>query len=168
MQWARARRQPMTIRLVKGAYWDSEQIWANQRNWPVPVHTDKRKTDAQFERMTYRLLQESDLIRTAVASHNVRSLAWAMALREKMGIPQHRFEFQLLYGMAGTLPAALVGMGYSPRIYVPVGELIPGMAYLVRRILENTSNDSFIRKFFYQSVSPEGLLNDPKQEDGNE
>lgn len=158
----RQRDQEMTIRLVKGAYWDSEQIWARQRGWPVPVITNKQDTDAMYERCTSTLLQNSDLVRTAIASHNVRSIAYALACVQAMKIDRSRFELQMLYGMAGSIKDALHGMNWPVRIYTPCGELIPGMAYLVRRILENTSNESFLVQRFGAGVSAAMLLADPK------
>jgi RHH-type proline utilization regulon transcriptional repressor/proline dehydrogenase/delta 1-pyrroline-5-carboxylate dehydrogenase len=163
LEWLRDRRQPMTIRLVKGAYWDSEILWASQRGWPSPVLSVKRRTDAQFERMTRRLLSDHELVRTAVASHNVRSIAHALALVEEMHIPQSRFELQMLYGMSGALGRALVLLGRHVRIYTPCGEPIAGMAYLVRRILENTSNESFLRQAAHAGADEERLLADPKE-----
>src|SRR5207248_8116438 len=72
------------------------------------------------------------------------------------------FEFQLLYGMAGPIKRALVEMGYRVREYSPVGELLPGMSYLVRRLLENTSNEGFLRAKFSEHVSAAQLLRDPR------
>src|SRR5205823_2891830 len=72
-----------------------------------------------------------------------------------------RFEFQLLYGMAGPVKRALVEMGYRVREYCPVGELLPGMSYLVRRLLENTSNEGFLRAKFSENVSEDELLRNP-------
>src|SRR5690606_18361119 len=128
------RGQPMTLRLVKGAYWDSEQIWARQKGWPVPVYTDKRETDACYERTLRVLLKNHTHVRTPIASHNVRSIAHAIALARALKVPSERFEFQMLYGMAGPIKNAVSDLGYPVRIYTPCGELIPGMSYLVRRI----------------------------------
>jgi RHH-type proline utilization regulon transcriptional repressor/proline dehydrogenase/delta 1-pyrroline-5-carboxylate dehydrogenase len=143
--WARERSRPITIRLVKGAYWDSETILARQRGWPVPVWSDKPQTDANYEKLTRLLLQNVDMIAPAFASHNVRSCAHAIAQAEKLGVDPRAYEFQALYGMADELKLALVGIGRRVREYCPVGELLPGMAYLVRRLLENTSNEGFLR-----------------------
>lgn len=156
------RNQPMTIRLVKGAYWDSEQIWARQKGWPVPVYTDKRETDAAFERCVRILLENHRSVRTAIASHNVRSIAWALALKEGLSVPDDRLEFQTLYGMAGPIQEAIRDLGFPVRIYTPCGELIPGMSYLVRRILENTSNESFLRQRFSKGADEGSLLANPK------
>ncbi|MCE5231640.1 proline dehydrogenase family protein [bacterium] len=162
LEWLRDHNQPMTIRLVKGAYWDSEVLWASQRGWPAPVLSVKRHTDAQYERMTRRLLAEHAFVRTAIASHNVRSIAHALALANEMRVPQSQFELQMLYGMSGALGRALVSMGRRVRIYTPCGEPIAGMAYLVRRILENTSNESFLRQASHAG-DEERLLADPKE-----
>jgi RHH-type proline utilization regulon transcriptional repressor/proline dehydrogenase/delta 1-pyrroline-5-carboxylate dehydrogenase len=158
----RRRRQPLTIRLVKGAYWDSEQIWARAKGWPVPVITHKPDTDAMYERCSRILAEENDLVRMALGSHNVRSIAHAIALGRELRIPQGRLESQMLYGMAGPIKDALRTLGLPVRIYTPCGELIPGMAYLVRRILENTSNESFLRQRFADGVAEERLLENPR------
>ena len=76
-------------------------------------------------------------------------------MADQLGIDRSRFEFQLLYGMAGPVKRALVEMGYRVREYSPVGELLPGMSYLVRRLLENTSNEGFLRAKFAENVSEE-------------
>jgi RHH-type proline utilization regulon transcriptional repressor/proline dehydrogenase/delta 1-pyrroline-5-carboxylate dehydrogenase len=165
LAWLKEANQPMTIRLVKGAYWDSEQIWAAQKGWPTPVHLRKADSDLQFERMTRILLDHRPLVRTAVASHNVRSVAHALALREKLGIGEEGFECQLLYGMADDLAAALVHMGIPVRIYTPCGELVEGMSYLVRRILENTANTSFLRHAALRDIDEEALLDRPESEE---
>jgi len=156
-----SHERPLTIRLVKGAYWDHEQAWAAQRHWPVPVYQEKADTDRAFEHLTQRLLSAHPLVTTAIASHNIRSIAHAMAVAELLQIPPSQVEFQLLYGMGDAIRPAVTSRGYPVRIYTPVGELIPGMAYLVRRILENTSNDSFLRQEFLQERSAEVLLQAP-------
>ena len=76
------------------------------------------------------------------------------SVAEEMGVPPRSFEFQALYGMADPIKDALVTMGQRVRIYTPYGQLLPGMAYLVRRLLENTSNESFLRASFRDNVSP--------------
>src|SRR5205814_9655619 len=96
-------------------------------------------------------------------SHNVRSIAYAQALADELGIDRSRFEFQLLYGMAGPIKRALVELGYRVREYCPVGELLPGMSYLVRRLLENTSNEGFLHAKFSENVSAKELLRDPRE-----
>ncbi|MBI2495842.1 MAG: bifunctional proline dehydrogenase/L-glutamate gamma-semialdehyde dehydrogenase [Candidatus Omnitrophica bacterium] len=161
LSWLTAHEHALTIRLVKGAYWDYEASQAAQRHWPMPVHREKAGTDLAFERLTQRLLRAAPRVTTAIASHNVRSIAHAMAVAEALGLSKEHLEFQLLYGMGDAIHAAIVSMGYPVRIYTPIGELIPGMAYLVRRILENTANESFLRQDFFQERSAEELLRAP-------
>ncbi len=161
LAWLDEHHRTLTVRLVKGAYWDAEATVARQRGWSEPVYTQKAESDACFERMTLTLLARHDRVRTAIASHNVRSIAQAMAAAELLGVPSERIEFQLLYGMADPLKAAIVARGHAVRVYAPYGELIPGMAYLVRRILENTANESFLRQDFWQGLSEEDLLKPP-------
>ncbi|MBI3078378.1 MAG: bifunctional proline dehydrogenase/L-glutamate gamma-semialdehyde dehydrogenase, partial [Deltaproteobacteria bacterium] len=163
-EWARQRGTPIHVRLVKGAYWDYETTVARQREWPVPVFTAKWETDASFARVVLRLLEHADHLRPAVGSHNVRSLAFALAASRQFGLPERLLEFQLLYGMGDPIKEALVQLGQRVRVYTPIGELIPGMGYLVRRLLENTSNDSFLRQTFTEHRSDEALLRKPGPE----
>src|SRR6184192_205837 len=161
--WGRERGTRFTVRLVKGAYWDYEKIKSTQNGWVIPVWLQKPESDANFERLSRILLENESIVTSAFGSHNVRSIAYAQALAEELGIDRSRFEFQLLYGMAGPIKRALVEMGYRVREYCPVGELLPGMAYLVRRLLENTSNEGFLRAKFAENVSAEDLLRDPRE-----
>ncbi|MDQ2825092.1 MAG: L-glutamate gamma-semialdehyde dehydrogenase, partial [Verrucomicrobiota bacterium] len=161
IKWGRQRGTRFTVRLVKGAYWDYEKIKARQNGWDVPVFLQKPESDANFEALSRVLLENEDIVTAAFGSHNVRSIAHAQALADDLGIDRSRFEFQLLYGMAGPIKRALVDMGYRVREYCPVGELLPGMSYLVRRLLENTSNEGFLRAKFSDNASAEALLRDP-------
>ncbi|GAB4259339.1 proline dehydrogenase family protein [Deferrisoma sp.] len=158
---ARERGVPVPVRLVKGAYWETEVIRSRQQGYPCPVFTDKGETDAQFEALATALLQEPDRFLPAFASHNLRSIAWALASADSAGIPRERIEVQTLYGMAEPERAALRDLGCRVRVYCPVGELIPGMAYLVRRLLENTSNEGFLRLTHREGASPEALFAPP-------
>ena len=144
--WAKERGNPVTVRLVKGAYWDQETIKSQQNHWQQPVYNDKANTDVNFERMTRLLLENHEYLYAAIGSHNVRSQALASAIAEELKIPARRFEMQVLYGMGDKLAQALVKRGHRIRVYCPYGELLPGMAYLIRRLLENTANSSFVRQ----------------------
>ena len=159
--WAKQRAAPVWVRLVKGAYWDYETVHASAENWSVPVFQRKSKTDENFERLTRFLIRKHQYLRPALGSHNIRSLAHGIAVARHIGQPERALELQMLYGMGDSEKQALVDLGYRMRIYMPYGELIPGMAYLVRRLLENTSNDSFLRASFNESVPPEKLLMNP-------
>lgn len=162
IDWARERGKRPTVRLVKGAYWDYETAINRQRGWPIPVFTAKDDTDHQYERLTTILLEHTDHVRPAIATHNVRSISCAMAVAQSLGLPREAFEFQMIYGMAEPIRSAVRSMGYRLRVYTPVGELIPGMAYLIRRLLENTSNESFLRKSFAARPSFEELMREPQ------
>jgi len=144
--WAKQRGYPITIRLVKGAYWDQETIKAQQKHWEQPVYNDKAATDANFETITQLLLENYQYVYAAIGSHNVRSQAHAIAIAQSLNVPRRCFEMQVLYGMGDKLAKALVDRGYRVRVYSPYGELLPGMAYLIRRLLENTANSSFLRQ----------------------
>ncbi len=159
--WARQRGTSVWVRLVKGAYWDSEMIVAAQNGWPEPVFLDKAATDANFESCSHFLIENHQWLRPAIASHNIRSIAAAMAQAERAGLNSRDIEFQMLYGMAEEIKSALVLMGRRVRVYAPMGKLLPGMAYLVRRLLENTSNESFLRAGFIEHVPQEQLLMNP-------
>src|SRR6184192_2673360 len=163
IEWGRARGTRFAVRLVKGAYWDYETTKSRQNGWDCPVYLEKPESDANFETLTRLLLENESIVTSAFGSHNVRSIAHAQALAEQLGIDRSRFEFQLLYGMAGPIKRALVEMGYRVREYCPVGELLPGMSYLVRRLLENTSNEGFLRAKFSENVSEVELLRDPNE-----
>lgn len=161
IEFAKVRGVPFTIRLVKGAYWDFETVFAQQSGWPVPVYTVKKESDANYEVCATTLLEAHEHIRLAIGSHNVRSISAAIIAAERLGVDHRSFEIQMLYGMADGFKRSLVKQGYRVREYAPVGELIPGMAYLVRRLLENTSNESFLRAKMVDGATAEALLKDP-------
>jgi len=160
--WARERGRPVNLRLVKGAYWDYETVIAAQEGWPVPVFTHKPDTDAMYETLTRTMLEAADVVRPAFASHNVRSLAVAIETARELGLASNAFEIQMLHGMGDPIKAAVRGKGLRLREYAPVGELIPGMAYLVRRLLENTANDSFLRQTFVDGAAVDQLVRPPE------
>lgn len=146
IQWAKERGTPVTMRLVKGAYWDQETIKAIQNNWIQPVFNDKAATDLNYEKLTELLLENHDYLRAAIGSHNVRTQAHAIAVAESLDVPADHWECQVLYGMGDAIAKALVKRGQRVRVYAPYGALLPGMSYLIRRLLENTANSSFLRQ----------------------
>ncbi len=159
--WAASRGTPVWVRLVKGAYWDHETIRAQANGWPVPVFQQKWQSDVCYEECTRFVLLNRQHLRPALASHNVRSLAHGIAAAHVLGIPPNGIELQMLYGMADPEKQALVDLGLRVRVYMPYGDLIPGMAYLVRRLLENTSNDSFLRAGTFDNIPAQQLLTNP-------
>jgi proline dehydrogenase len=148
LEWASVsgRTPPLTVRLVKGAYWDHELVQATQHGWPAPVFEVKADCDRNFEALTRRLLDARPLVRVAVASHNLRSVSHAIAYNRLTGGSDRDLELQVLRGLGDQLQDALASRGFRVRTYCPVGDLVAGMAYLVRRLLENTSNESFLHE----------------------
>jgi proline dehydrogenase len=157
--WARAtaRTPPLTVRLVKGAYWDQELVQARQHGWEVPVFEDKADCDRNYEALTRELLDARPQLRVAVASHNLRSVSHAIAYNRVTGGSDADLELQVLRGLGDELQHALAARGFRVRTYCPVGDLVAGMAYLVRRLLENTSNDSFLSAHASGTPLPELL-----------
>ena len=169
IEYSKHRGVPLTARLVKGAYWDFEVIRAKQLGWEIPVFTSKSATDANYEQCVELLLKSYPHVLAAFGSHNVRSLSYAMAKAEELKLERGVFEIQMLYGMADAFKQVLVKQGYRVREYAPIGEMIPGMAYLVRRLLENSSNESFLRVKFMKPSQAKTFLEAPKAgENGNQ
>ena len=162
IRWAQTRKRRIGVRLVKGAYWDSEIAWAKQKGWPIPVFLEKAETDANYEKLTRLLLESHDVIDGAFGSHNIRSLAHAMVTAKETGVPRHGYEIQMLYGMGEPIRRAVIQEGERVRVYVPVGRLLPGMAYLIRRLMENTSNTSFLRQTYAEQEEIDKLILPPK------
>ena len=154
LDWGKTRRAPFGIRLVKGAYWDSEVIRYRQRGWPVPVYLNKHETDANYEALAKTILVHHSFVRPAFGSHHIPTLAYVQALSAHFHLPPETCEYQMLYGMAEPLRESIIEQGFRFRVYTPIGELIPGMSYLVRRLLENTSNESVIHTQVEQSEDP--------------
>jgi len=183
-QWAQRTGRIVTVRLVKGAYWDYETIHAEQEGWPCPVWNTKWQTDACFEDMSRVFLDACPVgqaaggmgptarepgaggVKLALGSHNVRSIAAALAYADSKKLPRAAVELQMLHGMADQLKHAGTDMGLRVREYVPVGEMIPGMAYLVRRLLENTSNESWLKAGFMDEADEAALLARPAPKTG--
>ncbi|MCA9278561.1 MAG: bifunctional proline dehydrogenase/L-glutamate gamma-semialdehyde dehydrogenase [Phycisphaeraceae bacterium] len=179
-EWAKRTGRVVSVRLVKGAYWDYETIHAEEQGWQCPVWSVKWETDACFERMTRifldacprgdkvasglgptKLASGQGGVKLALGSHNVRSIATCLAMLEQRGLPKNAIEIQMLHGMADQLKHAAHEMDLRIREYVPVGEMIPGMAYLVRRLLENTSNESWLKAGFLDNANTDVLLAAP-------
>ena len=161
LNWAKLRGTRFSIRLVKGAYWDAETAAAVRNYAEPPVWRQKWQSDACYERMARTMLESTELIRPAFASHNVRSLSVVCAIAEGMGLSPQAYEVQTLFGMGDPLKAAMVRMGRCVRVYCPYGDLMPGMGYLIRRLLENTSNEGFLKQSFEERGAHDRLLADP-------
>jgi len=148
LAWANEspRQTPLVVRLVKGAYWDHEIVEARQHGWEAPVFEAKADCDRNFEELTRRLLDARPAVRVAIGSHNLRAVSHAIAYNRHIGGEDRDLELQVLRGLGDELQHALAAQGFRVRVYCPVGDLVAGMAYLVRRLLENTSNESFLHE----------------------
>ena len=161
IRWAGRQKRRIGVRLVKGAYWDSEIAWAQQKGWPIPAFLEKSETDASYERLTRLLLEGREVIDAAFGSHNLRSLAHAIVAAKELGLPPNGYEIQMLYGMAEPVRQAIIQNGQRLRVYLPAGELLPGISYLIRRLMENTSNTSFLRQTYADRKDIAGLIKAP-------
>ena len=149
----------ITLRLVKGAYWDSEIKRAQEMGLEsYPVFTRKENTDVSYLACARRLLDLNDRIFPQFATHNAQSAAAILNMIE----PSHRFEFQRLHGMSDALHAQLVKeRSMRSRTYAPVGQHRDLLPYLVRRLLENGANSSFVNQLLDEAIPPSELAIDP-------
>lgn len=161
LDWAKKSGQDFGMRLIKGAFWDEEVVLANLYNYPIPVFTRKHETDACYERCARTVLEHHPQVQLKCASHNIRTVAFVLECARELSVPEDRLEFQMLHGMAENLREAWKKRNLRLRLYAPVGEIVPGMAYLVRRLLENTSGESFLRQSFVQGAAREDMLRNP-------
>jgi len=161
LKWVKKRKTPIAVRLVKGAYWDYETVHAQAHGWEIPVFMMKWESDENFEKLTRFILKNYEQLRPQFGSHNLRSLTHVISSAQYMDVPPEAVELQLLHGMAGQIGHLLAEQGYRVRVYAPFGELLPGMSYLVRRLLENTSNDSFLRQSIRENIDAETLFLKP-------
>jgi len=158
---ARVNGRRMTARLVKGAYWDSEIKRGQERGLDgYPVYTRKTTTDVSYLACAGRLFSHADMILPQFATHNAHSIASILELAP-VGA---EFEFQRLHGMGRLLYAeAARQIADFPRVrvYAPVGEHKDLLAYLVRRLLENGANTSFVNRFMDEQVAVVDIVRDP-------
>jgi len=136
---AKKRNILMPIRLVKGAYWDVETVEAKAHNFEAPQFLNKEETDIHFRQVVSLALENGDFIQLAVASHNIQDHCFSEALRSELYPNSPLIEHQCLHMTYEALSHGLSLMEWPTRNYIPVGDLIVGMAYLVRRIMENSS-----------------------------
>ncbi len=160
---ARQTRRRCMVRLVKGAYWDSEIKRAQvEGQSDFPVFTRKPHTDLSFLVCAQRLLAHADRLYPQFATHNALSLAAVLQMAQAAGTAP--FELQCLHGMGETLYDQVVGSdpgALACRIYAPVGSHETLLAYLVRRLLENGANSSFVNRVVDENVPIDELLADP-------
>ncbi|HHT7684816.1 bifunctional proline dehydrogenase/L-glutamate gamma-semialdehyde dehydrogenase PutA [Pasteurella multocida] len=162
IEQARKHQHKIMVRLVKGAYWDSEIKRAQTDGAEgYPVFTRKVHTDVSYIACAKKLLAAQDVIYPQFATHNAQSLATVYHLAQGK-----HFEFQCLHGMGETLYDQVVGkhnLNVQCRIYAPVGSYKTLLAYLVRRLLENGANSSFVNHIVDDAIPVEALILDPVQ-----
>ena len=139
IELAKERKINMPIRLVKGAYWDAETIEAEAHGHNAPQFLNKEETDVYFRQLIFEILKSGESIQLCIASHNFADHSFAEAVRKEIFPDSPVIEHQCLHMTYEALSVALAKMGWPTRNYVPVGSLLVGMAYLVRRIMENSS-----------------------------
>ncbi|MGA3003482.1 MAG: bifunctional proline dehydrogenase/L-glutamate gamma-semialdehyde dehydrogenase PutA [Acetobacteraceae bacterium] len=154
---ARSTGHRVPVRLVKGAYWDTEIKFAQVMGYEgYPVFTRKLATDVSWIACALRMLARRDVLRPAFATHNAHSLA---VILEAAG--DANFEMQRLHGMGEALYDRLVATSCPVRVYAPVGSHEDLLAYLVRRLLENGANTSFVHRLVDPAVPEDSIIADP-------
>ncbi len=136
---AKSRKLRMPIRLVKGAYWDAETIEGEAHQFIPPQFLNKEESDLHFRQLIHMSLENGEWIQLAVGSHNLQDHAFCEALRKLKFPDAPVIEHQCLHMTYEALSHGLANMGWPTRNYMPIGNLLVGMAYLVRRIMENSS-----------------------------
>jgi RHH-type transcriptional regulator, proline utilization regulon repressor / proline dehydrogenase / delta 1-pyrroline-5-carboxylate dehydrogenase len=157
---ARQYQLKFMCRLVKGAYWDAEIKRAQELGLPAyPVFTQKPHTDVSYLACARAMLDAHDAIHPQFATHNAGTIAAILQMATKQGTP---FELQRLHGMGeGIYREVLKNPAVSCRVYAPVGAHRDLLAYLVRRLLENGANSSFVHQLADESVGMDELLVSP-------
>ena len=139
VELARERGHIMPIRLVKGAYWDAETIEADAHNYEAPQFLNKEETDIYFRQLAHYALLNGQYIQLALASHNIQDHCFVEILRKELFPSSPGIEHQCLHMTYEALSVGMSKMNWATRNYIPIGDLLIGMAYLVRRIMENSS-----------------------------
>ncbi|MFZ4125648.1 MAG: L-glutamate gamma-semialdehyde dehydrogenase [Rickettsiales bacterium] len=161
IQMARETGHRIPVRLVKGAYWDSEIKYAQVNGLSgYPVFTEKFYTDLSYLACAQKMLAATDVLYPQFATHNALTVATVIELAKTNGLSPSDFEFQRLHGMGESLHDQLVGE-YRSRIYAPVGAHKDLLAYLIRRLLENGANTSFVHLLLDQATPIESLTESP-------
>ncbi len=152
----------MPIRLVKGAYWDQETIEADAHGFDAPQFLNKVESDLHFQQLCIRILEHPDEVQLCLGSHNLRDHCFARAAREILYPDSPPIEHQVLHMTSEGLAIAMAEQGWAVRNYIPVGSLLVGMAYLVRRIMENSSQAGVLTQA-RRGLDPSRILMSPGQ-----
>ncbi len=161
---AKQHQRIIPLRLVKGAYWDSEIKHAQIHGLPdYPVFTHKAHTDVSYLACAHKIMQCAQYFYPQFATHNARTIASIEEVASHYGIKNNAYEFQRLHGMGEALHEHVIAT-HASRIYAPIGEHKDLLAYLIRRLLENGANTSFVHLLMDDNVPMEQLLADPIQQ----
>ncbi len=168
LKCAQTRKLRMPIRLVKGAYWDAETIEGDAHNFPAPQFLNKCETDINFRLIAHEMLKHGQEVQLVIASHNIHDHVWVEVVRKNFFAMAPVIEHQCLHMTYEALSTGMSQMGWPVRNYVPIGSLIMGMGYLVRRIMENSSQTGFLtmmrsHKFIKDVKGPELIYQDIKK-----
>lgn len=158
---ARRANRRLRVRLVKGAYWDSEIKHSQEEGFDnYPVYTRKANTDVSYLACAKKMLAATDSLYPQFATHNAYSVAAIMVMLAQSGRAKNDMEFQCLHGMGESLYDQIIA-DYQTRIYAPVGRHKDLLPYLVRRLLENGANSSFVNRIVDSNLPIEALIADP-------
>ncbi|MBR56575.1 MAG: hypothetical protein CMH54_00805 [Myxococcales bacterium] len=160
IRFSRERGVRMPIRLVKGAYWDQETIEAEAHGFDAPQFLNKVESDLHFQQLCIRILEHPDEVQLCLGSHNLRDHCFARAAREVLYPESPPIEHQVLHMTSEGLAIAMAERGWAVRNYIPVGSLLVGMAYLVRRIMENSSQAGVLTQA-RRGLDPDRILMRP-------
>ncbi|MDD4973163.1 MAG: bifunctional proline dehydrogenase/L-glutamate gamma-semialdehyde dehydrogenase [Bacteriovorax sp.] len=171
VELARTRGLMMPVRLVKGAYWDAETVEADAHSFNAPQFLNKEETDIHFRQLIVKIYEAHPHLKLALASHNFSDHAFAEATKEILYPEVGEIEHQCLHMTYEALSTALAKMKWATRNYVPVGSLLVGMAYLVRRIMENSSQVGVLTIMRshkkHQTLQSPYSIHKKKKNDGN-
>ena len=147
MRWGKDNHLRVPVRLVKGAYEKYEkELSLTKGDARSPVWNHKESTDASYEKLSEFLTLNKDHFQFAFATHNIRSIAHAMALASSCGIGKYEFEFQMLHGIGDEIKEVITTMGYRLRVYVPAGTYARGLKYAGRRFIELANKDNALSR----------------------
>ncbi|MCB4756190.1 MAG: bifunctional proline dehydrogenase/L-glutamate gamma-semialdehyde dehydrogenase, partial [Elusimicrobia bacterium] len=155
--WAHGKKQPVRLRLVKGAYLDSDVAAAHQRNWDPPVWTSPQETNTHFEKLATLLIGREEINHLSFATHSVQSLSFTLALKE--AFKDKDVDHELYYGMMDSLKSVLVARGEGVCTHVFMGNPRDALSRIAKQLLENPSNLSTQHRVHLPPQKKEPLLN---------
>lgn len=163
LAWAKKRKTPISVRLVKGDSWDVERRKADYEGWQSPVYQRKWQTDDSFESCVRMLMKNHEWLCPSLATHNLRSLSHGLAWADEYKVPDRAFEIQMMYGIGDEQIQVFTERGHRVRVEAPFGACVPALSRLVRHHLQNPSCDAFLRQAFSDEPSVQKLMIKPAE-----